>query len=56
MSQKTRLQTSVMFPIYSATDKRVVGNGQVPETESLKTFVYLFVYLILLNDYIYFQV
>lgn len=33
-----------MFPIYSATDKRVVGNGQVPETESLKTFVYLFVY------------
>ena len=38
------LQTSVMFPIYSATDKRVVGNGQVPETESLKTFVYLFVY------------
>merc|ERR1711971_917259 len=37
------LQTSVMFPIYSATDKRVVGNGQVPETESLKTFVYLFV-------------
>lgn len=38
------LQTSVMFPIYSATDKRVVGNGQVPETESRKTFVYLFVY------------
>lgn len=39
------LQTSVMFPIYSATDKRVVGNGQVPETESLKTFVYLFMFM-----------
>jgi len=33
-----------MFPIYSATDKRVVGNGQVPETESPEKhlFIYLF--------------
>ena len=39
------LQTSVMFPIYSATDKRVVGNGQVPETESPEKhlFIYLFI-------------
>jgi len=34
-----------MFPIYSATDKRVVGNGQVPETESPEKhlFIYLFI-------------
>jgi len=39
------LQTSVMSPIYSATDKRVVGNGQVPETESPEKhlFIYLFI-------------
>jgi len=34
-----------MSPIYSATDKRVVGNGQVPETESPEKhlFIYLFI-------------